>query len=204
MSELQNVGQVQSPVCKHHQRGYCRNGSQCSRTHNDNICKEIVCQNPECRERHPKICKYYIRNGECWWKEECAYKHKRSDSNIKIDILERKEKSKSLKMTLNSFVKKMSEIMIKIISLEERDKQYFSETQNGASTNGQPNVGLKNKEVFKCDQCDHYFDAKMELKTHVDTKHEEPDFFQCKICKSCFHSKIQLQKHTNTKHLSRD
>ena len=44
----------------------------------------------------------------------------------------------------------------------------------------------------------------MELKTHVDTKHEEPDFFQCKICKSCFHSKIQLQKHTNTKHFSTD
>ena len=39
----------------------------------------------------------------------------------------------------------------------------------------------KASEVFKCDQCDHYFDTKMELKTHVDTKHEEPDFLQCKI-----------------------
>ena len=94
--------------------------------------------------------------------------------------------------------------MIKMISLEEREEQYLSETQNGALKNGQPNVGLTNKELFKCDQCDHYFDTKIELKTHVDKKHEDPDFFQCKICKSCFHSKIQLQKHSNTKHLSTD
>ena len=67
--------------------------------------------------------------------------------------------------------------MIKMISLEEREEQYFSETQNGASTNGQLNVGFTNKEVFKFDQCDHYFDTKMESKTHNDTKHEEPDVF---------------------------
>ena len=117
MSELQNVGQVRSPVCKHHQRGYCRNESQCSQTHNDNVCKERVCRNPECRERHPKICKYYIRNGECRWKEECAYKHKRSDSNTKIDILEREVKE--LKDDIKQLCKNMSEMMIKMISLEE-------------------------------------------------------------------------------------
>ena len=130
------------------------------------------------------------------------YKHQRSDSNNKIDILEREVKEH--KEDIKQLCKNMSEMMIKVISLEEQEEQYFSETQNGSSTNGQLIVGLTNKEVFKCDQCDHYFDTKMKLKTHVDTKHEEPDFFQCKMYKSCFDSKNQLQKNTNTKHFSTD
>ena len=61
-------------------------------------------------------------------------KHKRSDSNTKIDILEREVKE--LKDAIKQLCKNMSEMMIKMISLEEKEGQYFSETQNGASTNG--------------------------------------------------------------------
>ena len=88
MSEHQNVGHQQHPVCKYYQRGYCRKRSQCSQEHNNNKCKDRVCRNPWCRERHPKTCKYFLINGECPWKEECAYEHKKSDNNPKIDLIE--------------------------------------------------------------------------------------------------------------------
>ena len=88
MSDKKNIGHEQLPVCKHHQRDFCRNRSQCNEEHNNKIYKERVCRNPRCRERHPKTCKFYIRNGECKWKEDCAYAHNKSDNNIKIEILE--------------------------------------------------------------------------------------------------------------------
>ena len=71
-----------------------------------------------CKERHPKTCKFYLRTGGCKWKEDCAYMHKKSSSNIKIDILE--SEVKKLKDDVRQLTKNMSEMMIKIITLEER------------------------------------------------------------------------------------
>ena len=52
------------PVCKHHQWGYWRNGCQCNHFCNNIICKERVCLNTNCKEKHPKTCTYYARNSK--------------------------------------------------------------------------------------------------------------------------------------------
>lgn len=202
MFEHQNVGHDPSPVCKHHQRGYCRNGSQCHQVHNSNICRERVCRNPMCRERHPKTCKFYLRVGGCKWKEDCAYMHKKMDSNIKIDILE--SKVKKLKDDIKQLTTNMSELIIKLITLEERDKHGHSMLQPGGTKEGLLHNGLSSKGAFNCDQCSHISDTNSELTKHVEIEHEVPEFFQCNICKSCFDTKVQLKKHTNTKHSSAD
>ena len=93
MSDDQNVAHEQYPGCKHDQRGFCRNRSQCYQEHNNKICKESVCRNQMCREKHPKPCKFYIRNGQCMRKEEYAYEHNKSDDNIKIEIKVKKKET---------------------------------------------------------------------------------------------------------------
>ena len=92
MSGEENVRHGGPPVWKHHQRGYCKNGSKCHQPHNNDICSEKVCRDPYCQERHPKTCKFYARNGDCGWKEDCAYDHKKSDNSNKIDMLEKEVK----------------------------------------------------------------------------------------------------------------
>ena len=202
MSEPQNMGHQQQSVCKHYQRGYCRKRSQCSQEHNNNICKERVCRNPRCRERHPKTCKYFLINGECPWKEECAYEHKKSDNNPKIDLLE--SEVIKLKHELKQLNSNMSEMMIKLITLEESEKHFNSVHQNSVSKEGESNIEFSKKEDYNCNKCNFSCDTNHALTVHVDTEHEIPDFYQCKICKSCFDTLIQLKKHTNTKHMSTD
>ena len=85
-------------VSKHNQRGYCRCGSKCQQLHNNKICGKRVCCNTSCIDRHPRTCKYYLRNSECKWKEDCAYLHRISDSSIKIDMLEIKVKELKTEM----------------------------------------------------------------------------------------------------------
>jgi hypothetical protein len=145
-----------------------------------------------------------MKNGGCKWKEDCAYKHKKSDSNVTINGLE--SEFKKLKDDIEQLTNNMSEIMIKMITLEEKDKHYYSMHLNetGVTKEGLQNIALSSKGAFHCEQCSHSSDTKSALTTHIETEHEVPEFFQCKICKSCFDTKVQLKKHTNTKHLSVD
>ena len=55
---------------------------------------------------------YYLK-----WKEDCAYEHKKSDSNIKIEIL--KSQVRKLTNEIKQLNNNMSEIMMKMITLEE-------------------------------------------------------------------------------------
>ena len=150
-----------------------------------------------CRERHPKPCKFYIRNGQCTRKEECAYGHKKSDDNIKIELLE--IEVKKLKSEIKQLTSNMSEIMIKMITLEECEKPF-----NSVHLKSVPKECDLKKGPFKCDKCNLGSETNHAQTKHVEEGHEVADFFQCKMCKSCFDTKIQLMKHTNTKHLSTD
>ena len=201
MSNKHNVGHDQSPVFKHHQRGHCRIVSECHQAHNNNICRERVCRNPMCRERHPKIGKFYMKNGGCKWEKDVAYMQKKSDSIVTIDRLE--SEVKKLKYDILQLTTNMSEIIIKMSTLKERDKHYYSMHLNetGVTKEGLQNIALSSKDAFHYDQCSHSSDTNSALTTHVETEHEVPEFFQCKICKSCFDTKVQLKKHTNKKTL---
>ena len=72
--EEQNVRQDNS-VCRHHQTGYCKYESQCEKNHYNNICQVQVCRSRACTDRHPRTCKYFANNGDCRYKDKCAYVH---------------------------------------------------------------------------------------------------------------------------------
>ena len=116
MSENENVRHGEPPVCKHYQRGYCRYGSKCLQPHISKICKDRICRKHNCRERHPRTCKFYASNGECKWKDTCAYEHRKSGDEIKIDILEKEVKY--FKEELQNLNNNMSEMMVKMLYLE--------------------------------------------------------------------------------------
>ena len=113
MSENENVRHGEPPVCKHYQRGYCRYGSKCLQPHISKICKDRICRKHNCRERHRRTCKFYASNGECKWKDTCAY-----------DILEKEVKY--LKEELQNLNNNMSEMMVKMIYLEENENHTIS------------------------------------------------------------------------------
>ena len=119
MSGEENVRHGGPTVCKHHQKGYCRNGSQCHQPHNNEKCSEKVCRNPHCQERHPKTCNFYARYGGI----------KKSYNINKIDMLE--EEVMNLKNHINEINK--DEDTKKIEALENSLKvlqQQFNAREN--------------------------------------------------------------------------
>ena len=116
-----------------------------------------------CRERHPKTCKFYLRKGGCKWKEDCAYLHQKSSSDITIDILE--SEVKKLKDDVKQLTNNMSEMMIKMITLEESYNRYDSEHLNDATKEDLQNIGVSNKGASNCDQCNTSNDTNSGKKT---------------------------------------
>ena len=169
MSGEENVRQGGPPVCKHHQRGYCKNKSKCLQPHNNNICSEKVCRDPYCQERHPKTCKFYARNADCWWKEKCAYQHKKSYNINKIDMLEEEvmnlkkqikeinkdEDSKKIEVLENSL--KVLQQHVNILENELRASRLEVDTSGEISD---PTKDVINKENLKCTDCDYHCEKK--------------------------------------------
>ena len=122
---------------------------------------------------------------------------KNSDSNIKIEIL--KNQVRKLTNEIKQLNSNMSEIMIKMITLEESENPYYNVQPKSAPKEGEPN-----SEYLKWNECNFICETNHALTIHVGEEHEVAEFFQCKMCKSCFDTKNQLNKHTNTKHLSTD
>ena len=112
----QNVSKEILPVCKHHQTSYCKYGDQCHNYQNNTTCKERVCRDSTCRERHPKTCKYYTNNNTCSRKEKCAYSHSKNEINNKIPQLE--IEVVKLKESIIELSNNMSVIMAKLMTLE--------------------------------------------------------------------------------------
>ena len=79
----QNIAE-EPPVCKFNQTEYCRYGGTCPQTHNNVLCSEIVYRNIDCRERHPKTCRYYAQNKFCRLKDRCAYAHHMSKEETEV------------------------------------------------------------------------------------------------------------------------
>ena len=77
------VRHEEPPVCKYYQRSHCRHGNKCQQPH---ISKIGNIGNREKKhnsiERHTRTCKFYAGNGECKWKDACAYEHKKWGSQI--------------------------------------------------------------------------------------------------------------------------
>ena len=92
--------------------------------------------------------------------------HKKMDSNFKIDILEREVKQ--LKDDIKQLTTNMSEIMVKVITLEERDKHCHSTLLTDATKEDLLKNGLSSKGAFNCDHCSHNSNTNSELTKHVE------------------------------------
>ena len=192
----QNGSQV-SLVCKYHQTGYCKFGDHCPKYHNNIICKERVCRDRNCNERHPKSCKYFSFDGTCRY-PQCAYAHRKSNGQSKVDLLE--TEVKELKNEINELNNAMSEIMAKILTLEEITPRNQINTKNPTIE-----VNLDNQ-TFKCDQCEYWCKLEITLKKHINTKHYEKAVLpaavkppksdlQCVLCDNIASTQKEFNEH---------
>ena len=58
----ENVTTSSERICGHNNRGYCKYKSRCRYTHSKDICSDHLsigkCSNKECKDRHPRKCKW--------------------------------------------------------------------------------------------------------------------------------------------------
>ena len=54
--------------CRYYNRGYCKFKENCHYLHSSSVCdtflKDGICRKTDCKERHPKDCRYWTRNVE--------------------------------------------------------------------------------------------------------------------------------------------
>ena len=76
------------PVCKFNQTGFCKFGENCKNMHVNKLCNTLNCNKHICKNRHPRQCKYFRITEKCRFNDVCAFTHKRSGTNIKVEELE--------------------------------------------------------------------------------------------------------------------
>ena len=68
---------LKAKKCKYFDRGYCKYKFECKFVHHGEICKTYLegkkCNDKNCKNRHPKVCKWWLR-GECG-RNNCEYLH---------------------------------------------------------------------------------------------------------------------------------
>ena len=122
-----SIQQEEQPVCKHHQKGYFKHGNQCHQYHSNIICKINVCRDKNCKERHPKTCKYFSRNNTCKRGEWCAYAHNVNGHQTHIQYLEDEVKNlKEIVENLTNHVKLMNQHNKKEMLLMQEQNLYLS------------------------------------------------------------------------------
>ena len=87
--------------CRYHNRGYCKCGSNCIYYHPDKNCDKYIadgkCADPVCSFRHPKPCKFWLKDKRgCYRNELCKYLHRNSEKGINVaeENIEKKVKTK--------------------------------------------------------------------------------------------------------------
>ena len=202
----QSEGLEQQVVCKHNQTGYCKYGSQCHQFHINSICKENICRDKTCKERHPRTCRYFARDSICKRQDKCAYAHIEHKHQTHVQKLEEEVKTlkeevqnitehikkmmqyinkdiKEIKEQQHHFTNNLSEMMVKIIDLEDEKKP-----------EQKPETSIHQYE-FHCEQCDYKCSKEVTLKKHKNTIHPIPitqtaqgtsNNLKCVVCEDIF------------------
>ena len=75
-----NVGAVKTvqKKCRYFNRGFCKYTTKCRLVHPKHICQEHTknkkCENGDCQDRHPKVCKWLSSEVVCK-RTDCEYLH---------------------------------------------------------------------------------------------------------------------------------
>ena len=80
------IGEKDVKRCKYFNRGHCKYKLKCTFSHPKETCKNVLdgknCDDKLCKDRHPKICKWWQGQSGCR-RENCDYLH--SDVTLACD-----------------------------------------------------------------------------------------------------------------------
>jgi hypothetical protein len=147
------------PVCMFHQYGHCKFGSSCRHFHTQNTCTNTQCSQNACSARHPKPCRFLLRNNFCKFGGGCSYLHPIPAPSFK----ELNEEILSVKDNLDLLITSLNIKEIQIMKLEEKVKELEK------IVSAQSITSLEN---FKCDFCDFCCDSEKAPKSHKSKKHK--------------------------------
>ena len=102
---------MEQPVCKHNQKGFCKFGEECTKYHENEICRDERCCSNSCRKRHPRSCKYFRENGVCKFGQGCAYLHSETVKKTEIDILNKEMNNMKVEIdVLTNIVRSLADV----------------------------------------------------------------------------------------------
>ena len=124
-------------LCKFQNIGYCKFKETCFFRHVQNVCKLKTCSRENCLARHPKICKYFLKN-KCKFKEKCCFNHKHAEKHLetneveegnketialKEDIRKLEEKNEVLESNIKHKTKELEKARVKQLDILEEVKE---------------------------------------------------------------------------------
>ena len=201
----------ESTVCKFNQTGYCRYGGLCLKTQNNTLCSEKVCRKINCRERHPKTCRYFAQNKSFRLKDQCAYAHHLSKKETNIALIEREvillkeeiEKLSIYRATVNVKLQKMisNEIQFeKQKNLVGNHRKQIKDLEVKVMKLEQNNTKKHSKVKYisyECDICDFLSTTVLMLKNHKNTKHVIENKSEFSMCEEKFDTYNVYTDHVN-------
>ena len=202
-------------LCLYNQMGFCKFGAKCLQIHENEICKNrSECTNNNCRNRHPRSCRYYCQFGHCKFGQGCAYSHVMESKNkshkeetLEKEVAEMKIEMMKLKVELSEKLEEeVVELKKNVTELTESVK--FLKRVMGKMVNsiksleGEVVTEVRGKET-KEDERDKRQKEKAAEVEDKEAKKEEQKF-KCEMCDYGTKRKITLKKHVNTKHNGND
>ena len=183
------MSQEQVTICKFNQTGFCKFKQFCKKEHVNEMCESQSESKTEmCTKRHPKICRNFIKDGECGHGNKCAYmrteKIKQLDAQQKLNEI--------LAMALATQIKEIADMRNEMIELKIKVQhlENYNQTKHVKEyTKDAEDVQL-NKET-----------KEETIKESNKSQEKIPIFqLQCDMCKYQCEKEMTLNKHKNTKH----
>ena len=85
---------MKEQICRYNKFGYCKYGDKCHFRHINEKCVTKDCKIHDCEKRHPKICIFKRKFGQCKFTTYCRYEHDKAsdtfENSDKIVELENK------------------------------------------------------------------------------------------------------------------
>ena len=107
-------------ICLFNKFGYCKFSERCRKHHINEICSNSTCNIFECRQRHPKLCRYFKNYGRCKF-YPCAFRHVSEISNDSNDgIKDIKDKIDLLENAVKEKNRQIEEMSCEITKLETK------------------------------------------------------------------------------------
>ena len=104
------------PICKYHQYGFCKFRDQCQKFHTVDTCDNFPCLDEKCMLRHPKNCQFYSSFGKCKFGNSCSYLHL---TNLVVNHTILNNEVKSLTALIEQLERKNKELFEIYQSLSE-------------------------------------------------------------------------------------